>query len=452
MLEFLPDILVVLSLVLIALGRLKPFTVNRAGLAFAAASAILLERFGRSGLEGVEELFAYIDGSTLILLVCMMLLVGNLAQSGFFALIAARVRSLSLHPRQLLFGLMLFGALVSAFFMNDTAVLCLSPLVIKLCQEKSFDPKPQLLGLALSANLGSALTLLGNPQNIFIAGISGLNFAKYLGLMLVPVLVSLGFAYGYLRLFYRKSLVSSPPMDKKILKESGTSQVLPNLQTPNTPAASIAFIELSQKGANTKSRPFVYKPLMYKSLVCLLLFFLLSLLGLPLVLGALLASSLLLLTRRVAVIKIFTQVDWTLAVFFSGLFIISAAARQSLSFAALETQMMPLFKAGLALQTLVISLFSQLVSNVPAVMVLSPFLVQSGAQEFSWVLMAGASTFAGNLTLLGSVANLIVAEYAQAKGINLGFLDFLKGALPVALFSLLVLVFWLGLVYQSPLL
>lgn len=412
------DILVLLSLAAIALGRLRPLRINRAGIAFSAASSLLLlawllAKDKNAGLRHMEELLSAINAPTLLLLVSMMIFATNLSLSGFFNAAVQQLGRIKMSSAALLGWVMLVSGIFSALFINDTAVIMLSPLLIGLCKELDVDPRPQLLGLAMGTNTGSALTLVGNPQNILVAGMSGLNFGRYSLTMLLPVFFSLTIGWLCLFLAFRRSIsFAATKIEKPLLA----------------------------------GKAFVYKPLMIKSLLSLAGFFIAVLAGMSAHLAALLAASALLITRRLAPEKVFRGVDWTLPVFFCGLFVITGAARETHLFSIMEALLMPIFQQGEYAQAAVITIFSQFISNVPTVMLLSPLLANGPNPALSWTLLAAISTMAANLTILGAVANLLTAEAARAKGIHLGFFDFLKAGLPSSIISIAATVFWLRLV------
>lgn len=431
-----PDLLVLVSLVCIALGRVGPFRTNRAGIALAGASLLWAWTWIARGSAGTEILLGRIDGTTLILLVCMMMVTANLRLSGFFGLAGGLLSGVLDRPRRFLALVILVSALCSALFINDTAVIMLSPLVLALCLPARADPVPHLLGLALGANIGSAATLIGNPQNIVIAGLSGLQFGRFTLVMLPPVLAGLILAWGVVTLLFR------------VPRRSGS---FAGEGRPDLPETASGMADASGPASSPESlrshpevRPRIYRPLLVKSLVATALFLASLLAGVPPALGASCATALLLVTRRLSPDRIFSGVDWTLPVFFAGLFVITGAARDTLTFRWMQGLLEPLFARGAWESAGVITVLSQVISNVPAVLLLAPLAGGSPSPEKTWMLLSAVSTLAGNLTLLGSVANLIVAESALARGVRLGFLDFLKAGLPVGLATIAMATAWLA--------
>ncbi len=409
----LTDILVIVSLIAVAAGKIPNLRINRAGLALVGAVALIL-----SGSLDITEALSAIDGQTLTLLFAMMVFNANLRISGFFRWAGSALRA-SARPATLLAVVMLVSALLSALFINDTAVLMLTPLVAETALALSLNPIPFLIGLALAANIGSMATPIGNPQNILIATARDLGFGQFVGTLAVPALISLLLAYGLIRLIYRKDFVRADSLESHDASETAgnvrpTSQGVP-----------------------------IYRPLFVKCVVSFAVMACCWIAGMPVAIGALVGISILLLTRRVRPDKIFAEVDWTLLVLFAGLFVITRAAASTATYEAL----MSLAAGGLDGPRLgwFAAALSQAISNVPAVMVLLPAIDGLPDPNRSALMLAGVTTLAGNFTLLGSVANLIMAEGAKRYGIKIGFMEYFKsGAIlaPVTIALTLAALYW----------
>jgi Na+/H+ antiporter NhaD/arsenite permease-like protein len=187
------------------------------------------------------------------------------------------------------------------------------------------------------------------------------------------------------------------------------------------------------------------RPLLYKSVVAAIIMLGSFILGFSMPVAALGAASLLLITRRVKPERVFREIDWSLLVFFIGLFIVT----KTLDYIGVSN----ILKGFLALNTgneivdlsIISVILSNLISNVPAVLVLRPVVESFVNPQMAWLTMAMATTFAGNLTLLGSVANLIVAESAKKGGVKLTFSEYLKAGIPITIlttiFGVLFLIF-----------
>ncbi|WP_038055259.1 SLC13 family permease [Thermus amyloliquefaciens] len=370
----------------LALGGLPGYRMNRAGVALVGASFLLL-----LGVLDLKEAWAALDAKTLTFLFGVMVLNAHLGYAGFFGLAAERLLALARTPLALLLFLTLGSGLLSALFLNDTMALLLTPLVLSVARGLGLNPVPYLLALMGAVNTGSLMTPTGNPQNIVVASLSGLSYLGFVQALWLPALLGLLLQVLLLALLYPevRSLRPLPP--------------LPPL------------------------RYRLHRPLLRKGLLVALGLFLALLLGYPMAQGALVAAGLLLFTRRLRSERYFLRVDWELLVMFGGLFIVTEGVRRL----DLVEALVPLATTPLGL-LLTATLLSLLISNVPAVLLLAPFV----QEPKDWLLLAGGSTLAGNLTLLASVANLIVAEGAGREGVRVGFLEHLRFGLPLTLLSL----------------
>lgn len=399
----------VLILGAIAVGEVPRFHFNRATLALSGAVIVLV-----LGIIPLTEAYQAIDWNTLALLLAMMIFTAHLRLAGFFEWAARPLVRGGSSPRRLLALILGASAVFSALFINDTVVLVLTPLVCEVTLGAALNPLPFLMALALGSNIGSMVTPIGNPQNILIASSSGLGFGAFTSSLAVPALLSLTSAFGLLCLVYRKSLTR-----RTLVPVPGTVRV--------------------------------FRPLLIKCGLGFALMILGFLAGLPLALSALAGSVLLLFTRRVKAAKILSRIDGTLLLFFCGLFIITRAVESTPGFRLLTDWAQPGLESHLGMFAFLAALLSNLISNVPAVMVIKPMIGHFSHPDTYWIVLAGVSTLAGNLTLLGSVANLIVAEGAKSRGIRLKFGEYLKTGLPVTLVSITLTVVWLSLFsFTSP--
>lgn len=382
----------------VAAGRWPGLRTNRATIALAGATALVA--VGGLPLERAREA---IDLDTLALLFGTMVLNANLRLAGFFGWAGRAALSVARGPRSLLALLVAAAGALSALFLNDTICLMLAPLVVELARGLRRDPVPYLVALMAATNAGSVATVTGNPQNMWIALRSGVGYGEFL-VALMPV------AVGSLVLTW---LVVVRAFPREF--EGGGFEL-----------------------ADLPPEP-VHRPLLVKALVVAVLFVALLAAGVDFALAALVSAAVLLLARRLEPERVLAEVDWQLLVLFSGLFVVTAALREAGQGTALErlTSAPSGSVGGLMLRGAVLS---NLISNVPAVLVLG-----SGglARAADWLALAAASTLAGNLTLLGSVANLIVAEQARARGVVVGFRTHLRVGVPLTLASLVLAWVWL---------
>lgn len=416
------DLVLLAALAAIAAGRVPRLRMNRATIALAAAALLVA-----MGSISLGEAFEAIDLGTIVLLLSMMLIVANLRLSGFFEAAGAALLAAARGPRQLLALVVLASGLLSALFLNDTVCLMLAPLVVELCLRSRRDPLPYLVALATAANVGSCATIVGNPQNMLIGASSGISFGRFLLMLGPPSLFGLLVVYA-------------------VVRRSFPAEFRPG----------------ERLSAPEDARIRTYKPLLLKSLAAALLMLVLLFAGVPAPLASLLAAALLLVTRRVNPERVFAEVDFSLLVFFAGLFVITKTVEGTLAFRFLVEKSMPLVTGGaasaagaaagagglaggaaLSLFALLTAFFSNLVSNVPTVMLFRPLVAWFPEAEKAWLVLAMASTYAGNLTLLGSVANLIVAEGAKRRGVDLSFGKYLKAGLPITIVTLAAGTLWL---------
>jgi Na+/H+ antiporter NhaD/arsenite permease-like protein len=294
----------------------------------------------------------------------------------------------------------LAAGVLSALFVNDVICLVLAPVVLAVVRQLRLPPAPYLLALATAANVGSVATLTGNPQNMLIGSFSGISYRAFLAREAPVALVGLVCVVGVLWLVYRRQLpVALPPV---------------NLAA-NFP---------------------IHAALMTKTIVAVCVMLVAFFAGVPIALVAVGGAAVCLLTRRVKPEKVYREIDWHLLVLFIGLFVIIGGveeARLTDSLFALAGRF-ALYRP--AVLTVVTAILSNLVSNVPAVLLFKTVVPGFGEPARAWLILAMASTLAGNLTILGSVANLIVVEAAREERITIGFWEYARVGIPVTLVTL----------------
>lgn len=398
--QFIAITIALLTLGLVSVGSLPPFRMNRSTLALVGATALMLLQPG-----AFHESLSYVNGPTLILLFAMMVLNSNMHYAGFFDLVASWLLRFAVRPRLLLFIVMVLTAVLSAFLVNDTLIMVFTPLLIEVLDRTRVNPYPFLMGTAFSVNIGSMATLIGNPQNILIGTSSGMDFLTFFSVM--------GPLSALLLLLAYLLILLTQPMPRP---------------TPSPPSLT----------------PKVYFPLTVKSLLGLALMVVAFFINVPISLAALAGIALVLVTRRISPDKVFGRVDWSLLVLFASLFVITGTLRDTQAFELFASQLLELLDTNPFHMAWIAPLFSQVISNVPTTMILIPVVAQKTDPTLLWYLLSGSTTLAGNLTLLGSVANLILAESAAKRGIYLGFwqyfrLGFLVSVITIAVFTLILL-------------
>ena len=395
---------VMVTFIGVAAGGIPGLKMNRATIAMVAA--VLLVTLG---IITPSAAFKAIDPYTLLLLFAMMVIGIHLRLAGFFDLLTRLVVRHIHSPGMLLAGVLMLAGLLSALFLNDTVVIVFTPLVIDLTRLLRRNPLPYLIGLATSANIGSVATITGNPQNILIGVSSRIPFVTFLGSLGPVAVCGLALTWVILTQLYRHEF-TQPWMEDELC--------LPPVEFD--------------------------RPLLQKCIVLVVLMFAGFLAGAPMPLFAILVAAMLMISRRIEPETIFTRIDWTLLVFFSSLFVVTGALEQTDAIQRILAQLTTWadLTTGLALAT---ALLSNLVSNVPAVLLLQPIVLQSTHPAQGWLVLAMASTLAGNLTLLGSVANLIVAEAAQGQGVKITFVEYLRAGIPITFLTILIGIAWLGM-------
>jgi len=408
-LDTLHTAIVVVTLVGVAAGRYPRLHMDRAAIALVGATALVV-----AGALPLHAAFEAVDLDTLALLLGMMILNAHMRIAGFFTLAAGWMVTRAHTPRALLAMIIVLSGSLSALFLNDTIVLAMTPLVLELVLALGLNPVPYLVALVTAANIGSAATLIGNPQNMLIGTASGIGFIDFAAALAVPALLGLAWAWVVIVTLFHAELAAR------------------RLELP------------APSGDGRTRAPAPDRALLAKSLAAAVLLLAALLLGAPPSLAALAAASLMLVTRRLESRRVFAHVDWGLLVFFAALFVVSAAAERTALMPPLLALAAPAIGHGTGAFSALAAVVSNLVSNVPAVMLLRPAVAASAEPDRAWLVLAMATTFAGNLTLLGSVANLIVAETARSQGVTLSFLAYLGAGVPVTLGSLVIGAWWLA--------
>ena len=381
------------------LGGLPFLQLDRTGVALLGAIALV-------GLEVLtpEQAALSIHLPTLLLLFSFMVLSAQMRLGGFYTWVTSRIAALPLAPALLLAATMATVAALSAVFSNDVVCLAVAPVLADACTRRRLNPVPFLIGLACAANVGSAATLIGNPQNMLIGQVLDLHFALYLREAIVPVLLGLAVSWAIIAWQMRgePALATAAFVERRA--EPG--QELDPWQTAKGLAVAAALLVV-----------FVFT-------------------SFPRDVAALTGAGVLLMSRQLHSTKMLGLVDWELLILFIGLFVVNHAfARTGMSADALRQ----LADAGLPLANpvaLFVTTFvlSNVVSNVPAVMLLLP----AATEAFSGPMLALVSTLAGNLVIVGSIANIIVVDAARRRGIAIDWRRHARTGIPVTIATLAI--------------
>lgn len=397
----LTTVIVIAIYAAIAIGGIPYMRMNRATIALAGAALLVL-----IGAIQEEQALASLDMGTILLLGAMMVVNVNLKLAGFFRFVANRTLRHARTPRMLL-ALVIFSAgLLSAVFLNDPICLMITPLVVDLTQRLKRDPVPYLVGLGTAANVGSVATITGNPQNIIIGQASGIPYVEFMAYLGPVALVGLAICWIVIVLAYPSEFRGK----------------LPDVELP---------------------APRTFTPLLSRTLLVVGGLMIAFLAGVPVVTAACLAGGVLLISRLNP--RKLLALDWDLLAFFSGLFVVTGAIEVSGLSTILFAQVSAALQSNIPTFSLIVGVLSNVVSNVPAVLLLRPEIPNFADPKQAWLVLAMASTLAGNFTLLGSAATLIVAEVAQQHGAKLTFKAYLRAGIPITLLTMAVGIVWLML-------
>jgi len=400
-------IIFIITYIGIIFTRLPKINIDRPSAAFFGAVAMIV-----FGVMTFEEAVRAIDYNTIGLLLGMMIIIATLQLDGFFSLIAEKAISYSKTPSRLLFIIVFVTGISSAFLVNDAVVLLFTPVIITICRTSRLNPVPYLMAEILSSNIGSVMTITGNPQNMLIGINSGISYANFM-LHLFPVsIIGMLVTVWVVRLFYRK--------------EFGYGVVI---------------------SSQTHEFEYQYTSMKFSIPIFIgvvVMFFLSKIIHLSIPVVALTGASLILIFGRIKPSKVIKNVDWVLLLFFASLFIVvEGAVKVGLMKGLIESKGLNFSLGGItALHG--ISLFaSQVVSNVPYTVMMLPAM-KPLSSDILWLSLASASTLAGNATIIGAMANLIVIESASGYNIHIKFWEFFKIGIVTTLltFAVSILVLW----------
>ncbi len=391
----------------IAMGRYPHLALDRTGMALLGALVMVL-----AGAISAETAMASIHVPTLLLLYGLMIISAQLRLGGFYTWLAMRVTQWIDQPARFLLILMLVSGLLAAVLANDIICLAFTPVLAVALRRRRLNPLPFLLGLAMATNLGSAASMIGNPQSMLIGQLGNLSFRDFLFWCAPPSMACLAITFVLIRLMFRNRMEVEP--------------------TP-----SVAFTEPDWPVFNGWQSA--------KGLAASAIAVILLLSGLPRELSVLALAGILLLSRRMHTRTMLGLIDWHLITLFCGLFIVVRAFNQT----GLPAQGLEWLTAqGLPISnpywlSLASILLSNMVSNVPATVLIAPHLPVDRPEV--WYVLSLATTYAGNLLTIGSMANLIVIEQAAPFGIRISFRDYARVGIVVTAANLAVLVGWIYL-------
>jgi Na+/H+ antiporter NhaD/arsenite permease-like protein len=397
-----------LTYALISGRRLKILPLNRPAAALLGAVLMVV-----MGVMTPQQAYHAVDYDTLVLLLGMMLISAYLFLAGFFEWAADEVLKFAKTPHRLLLYLILTSGVLSALLVNDMVCLMLTPLVVAMIVRGRLPLFPYLMALATSANIGSVATLVGNPQNMIIGNMSHIPFLRFSAALLPVAAIGLAINYVVLRFGFRKALAAArievgrpdsavgvPALDKKLL----------GLVTAVLALVFVGF--------------------------CLERWTML-----PLAWTALAGAALVMVLARRDTHQALKLVDWHLLMFFAALFVVVEGLNKTGLPDQVYQGLRHVFGVSATAQAWNLTWFSvagsNIFSNVPFVLVAGKWIANFAQPELMWKVLALATTFAGNLTILGSVANIIVVESARGH-VEVGFWDYAKYGIPITILSTVV--------------
>ncbi len=388
--------------IVVALGKIPVYRIDRAGAALLGGSLMVA-----TGVLSLEEAYRAIDFDTIVLLFGMMIVVANLRLSGFFRVITHWIAAYVKRPITLLGMVIVSSGVLSAFLVNDTICLVMTPLVLELVTRLKRNPIPYLLATATASNIGSVATITGNPQNIIIGSLSRIPYGDFAAALVPVAVVGLVIGAVLIALSYRSEFFSRDQFEK----------------------------------INVPTR--FHGPLLVKSVAVLAVMIVLFFIGQPVAKVAIVGGAFLLLTRRVRPEKVYIEIDWPLLVMFVGLFVVVGGLEKAAITTDVSAAIGRQHLDNTAILAGVTAVLSNVVSNVPAVLLLKSFVPNLHDPQRAWLVIAMAATLAGNFTLVGSVANLIVAQRAKARGVEFDFWTYFKVGAPLTILTIAFGLFWL---------
>lgn len=389
----------------VAIGGIPGLALDRTGIALLGAISMVV-----FNVLPPHKAFAFIDTPTILLLYALMVISAQFRLSGFYTKTALAISRFMDSPRKFLFAMMGVSAMLSAVLANDIVCLAFTPVLCMTLLEAKLNPLPFLIGLAAASNIGSAATIIGNPQNMLLGQLGKLHFGNFFLFCIIPSLIALAGAYGLIVFLYRKKFTGEYPA---LIKE------------------------------RRHDWPAYNKHQSYKGIAITAILMCMFFTRVPREFSALALAGILLCSRKIHTRSLLGLVDWHLITLFCSLFIIVGG----LEITNLPAALVDALKSrgfdmhSLFNLTIIATMLSNLVSNVPAAMLLVKFLDHT--QPLQWYVVALASTFAGNLITIGSIANLIVIEGAKSYGVTITFKEHAKAGIPITAFSLLVIIVWI---------
>ncbi|MDD2530605.1 MAG: anion transporter [Bacteroidales bacterium] len=397
--ETLGLIIFIITYIGIIFTRLPKVNIDRPSAAFTGAVAMIV-----FGVISFEDAIKSIDFNTITLLLGMMIIVSTLKLEGFFSLIASKTISYSHSRNKLLIIIVFITGIASAFLVNDAVVLLFTPIIISICRKTNLNPIPYLIAEILSSNIGSAMTITGNPQNMLIGISSNISYVDFLIKLLPISIIGMLIIVLVVKLFYRKH-----------------------------------FQEMGKLEFQSDYK-YDFKKMRISVLIFLLVilgFFFGKILSLSIPIIALMGASLILLFGKAKPSSVIKDVDWVLLLFFACLFILVSSIQSiGLLDRFINIELNENLSSIIGLHSLSL-VMSQILSNVPYTVLMTP-LMEVVNNENLWLALASSATLAGNATIIGAMANLIVIESSEKENVKISFWEFFKIGIVTTIITLLL--------------
>jgi len=395
--ELVASAIFVITYVLISGRQLKVLPLNRPAAALLGAVLMI-----GTGVMTPERAYRAINYDTLVLLLGMMLISAYLYLAHFFEWAADRVLSFSRTPARLLLYVTLTSGILSALLVNDTICLMLTPLVVAVIRRGKLPLLPYLVALATSANIGSVATLVGNPQNMIIGHLSHISFCEFSRSLLPAAVIGLAINFLILRFGFRR-LLGATVIDR-------TDHPVPRLEQGLFALVGVVLVSMFAGFLG----------------------------GLNLAWTAMAGAALVMVLARRDTHEVLKLVDWHLLLFFAALFVVVDGLSDTGLPDAIYSRVQPIFGSSVPSEAWNLTWFSvvgsNVFSNVPFVLVAGNWIARFAEPALMWKVLALATTFAGNLTIVGSVANMIVLESARDH-IEVGFWDYARFGIPITILT-----------------
>ncbi|NLF96396.1 MAG: anion transporter [Candidatus Riflebacteria bacterium] len=397
----------IFTFIMISVRRMQLLPIGRPSAAMLGAVLMVL-----CGVMSPEEAYTLVNWDTICLLLGMMIIAEHLRAAGLFQKFTSGVAQVD-SPFGLLMALSVISALSSAILVNDTVCVVMTPLVLAICRHKRLNPFPYLIVLVTSANIGSALTLTGNPQNMIVGNLSGMNYLRFIAVMSLPVLVAMGFNSLLAWLYYRNQLLLPEATANAGLEEDSEASDVEEVAKTRRLRIGLFGLGLTCLGFAT---------------------------GFSMAFSALAGAVVVITFHRRDPADILARVEWSLLLFFASLFVVIGGLQTSGLARIITESPLQMVSGSLSSQVWIFSgvtlLGSNVLSNVPYVLLAASSVPSLGNSELFWSILAYVSTVAGNMTLFSSVANLIVAESAKDR-CSISFWGYARFGIPTTLLSII---------------